>query len=162
MNLTSNTHVFTGLIANTNYIVVENALANQIQPDGSTKVIAIQKQTPFTTLANPNHAPVANDDLSSTPHNTPKSKNVTANDTDLDGDSLTISGTPTATGGTVTVGPDNKTLTFTPNAGFSGTATVNYTISDGKGGTANGVWTITVQPEVDVTPPTAPVFVSLS
>ncbi|TNC46508.1 Ig-like domain-containing protein [Mumia zhuanghuii] len=69
---------------------------------------------------------------------------------DADGDTLAYSyGTPA--NGTVTGTGAN--VTYTPNAGFSGTDTFTYTVNDGKGGTDTGTVTVTVkkvdQPPVD-------------
>src|SRR5205809_1914164 len=73
------------------------------------------------------------------------------NDSDLDGDSLTIS-LVTATNGTaVIVGGTN--VLFTPATNFNGTATIGYTISDGNGGTTSALITVTVSPAND--PPVA-------
>lgn len=66
------------------------------------------------------------------------------NDTDPDtGDQLSISTVASGTGGTVVLNPD-QSVTFTPNATFSGNATFNYTISDGNGGTSTTTDTIPV------------------
>ncbi len=54
-------------------------------------------------------------------------------------------GTPTQ-GGTVTIGSSGLNLLYTPKAGFTGTETVTYTLSDGRGGTATGTVSITVGP----------------
>ena len=86
-----------------------------------------------TVTVNPvNDAPVAADDTVSTAFNTPVTVAVLANDSDIDGDLLAISGTPTTADGTVTVNPDG-TLTFTPAAGFVGTAVIDYAITDPDG-----------------------------
>src|SRR5207245_9144959 len=70
-----------------------------------------------------------------------------ANDSDVDGDSLTIT-SATATNGTVIiVGATN--LLFTPAPDFNGTATISYTISDGNGGNASATVTVTVTPVND-------------
>lgn len=83
-----------------------------------------------------NDAPVAVDDAASTAFNTPVVINVLANDTDVDGDTLAVLGTPTTADGTVVVNPDG-TITFTPAAGFIGTAVIDYSVTDGNGGTAS-------------------------
>lgn len=66
-----------------------------------------------------------------------------ANDTDANGDTLTIDSVSTATSGTVTK-VNGTTVQYVPATGFTGTATFNYTISDGKGGVATAPVTITV------------------
>jgi hypothetical protein len=68
---------------------------------------------------------------------------VTNNDSDLDGDTLIVTGT-TLTGGQGSVSHRDGTVTFTPAANFNGNATIAYTISDGNGGTASAVLTVTV------------------
>ena len=65
------------------------------------------------------------------------------NDTDADGDTLTIAGVGGAVGGSVVLNADN-TVTFTPTPDFNGTAGFDYTVSDGAGGTALGHVTVTV------------------
>ncbi|HHR6446352.1 TPA: Ig-like domain-containing protein, partial [Providencia alcalifaciens] len=78
--------------------------------------------------------PVANEDKADTRHNTPVEIDITANDTDLDGDldknSVVI--TQPGTKGTVTIGEDGK-LIYTPNKGEHGTDTITYTIKDKNG-----------------------------
>ncbi|NMO16819.1 tandem-95 repeat protein [Pyxidicoccus fallax] len=69
-----------------------------------------------------------------------------ANDTDADGDSLTVTAVGTATHGAVTLA--GGSVTFTPEANFSGTATFEYTVSDGTSTRAATV-TVTVHPVQD-------------
>ena len=77
------------------------------------------------------NAPVATDDVASTNKNTAVNVNVLANDTDPDGDALSISGTPTALHGTVIVN-SNGTLHYTPNADYTGSDTISYLVTDGS------------------------------
>jgi len=69
---------------------------------------------------------------------------------DADGDTLAYSYGRPANG---TVTGTGANVTYTPNAGFSGTDTFTYTVDDGKGGTDTGTVTVTVkkvdQPPVD-------------
>ncbi|ARJ67778.1 hypothetical protein WV31_20015 [Magnetospirillum sp. ME-1] len=58
------------------------------------------------------------------------------NASDIDGDTLSVSGL-SATNGTITQNADG-TYTFTPNADFHGEVDLTYTISDGNGGTTQG------------------------
>ncbi|MGE0738108.1 cadherin-like domain-containing protein, partial [Sulfurimonas sp.] len=58
--------------------------------------------------------------------------NVLGNDSDLDGDTLSVT-SATSPNGVVVINPDG-TLNFTPNANFNGNTTISYTISDGNGG----------------------------
>src|SRR5207245_11762633 len=73
------------------------------------------------------------------------------NDSDVDGDSLTITSVSPTNGTAVIVGGTN--VLFTPAANFNGTATIGYSISDGNGGTASALITVTVSPAND--PPVA-------
>jgi VCBS repeat-containing protein len=76
-------------------------------------------------------APIANDDFgSTTPEETPITINVLANDTDADGDSLSIVQVQSIIGGTAAANPDG-TITFTPDENFFGTANFSYAITDG-------------------------------
>ena len=75
---------------------------------------------------------------------------LTANDSDPDGDSLSITGVSAAVNGTVVLNtqpnPQNNTVTFTPSAGYTGPGSFSYTISDGRGGTATANVSLTVAP----------------
>lgn len=109
-------------------------------PGGNTATSTV------TVIVRPvNDAPVANPDSAATAGGIPVSVPVLANDTDVDGDSLALTGTPASAQGSVTANPDG-TITFTPAPGFSGAATVTYDITDGNGGTATGTVTILVGP----------------
>jgi VCBS repeat-containing protein len=95
-------------------------------------------------IAPVNDAPVANSDSAATRENVPLIINIAANDTDVDGDTITVSGVSDAIGGSVEM--TNGGVKFTPNQNFRGTGGFKYTISDGKGGTAVGSVTVTVNP----------------
>src|SRR5207253_8449516 len=69
------------------------------------------------------------------------------NDSDLDGDILTITSVSPTNGTAVIVGGTN--VVFTPATNFNGTATIGYSISDGNGGTASALITVTVSPAND-------------
>ncbi len=101
------------------------------------------------TVTNP--VPVAVNDTATTTEDTATNIDVLANDSDPDGDPLTVV-TASAANGTVTILPDG-TIDYTPNPDFNGTDTISYTISDGNGGTASALVTVTVDPEND--PPVA-------
>ena len=92
-----------------------------------------------------NDAPVASNDVRSTPINTPlTSVVVLGNDRDVDGDTLTVVGASVdPLQGSVTVNPDG-TLNVTPASNVSGPVQVTYTISDGNGGSATAQLTISV------------------
>ena len=101
-----------------------------------------------------NLSPVANDDGVPTPLPATEDTDLTitgasllANDTDGDGDTLTIASVANGTGGTVTF--DGTNVTFTPDADHTGTATFTYTVDDGNGGTDDATVTIDVAPVND-------------
>jgi large repetitive protein len=75
--------------------------------------------------------------------------NVLGNDTDIDSATLSISGTPTALHGTVSVNADG-TLKYSPNANYNGSDTITYVVSDGDK-TDTGSVAITVNPSPDLT-----------
>ncbi|WP_157509057.1 retention module-containing protein, partial [Ferrimonas futtsuensis] len=104
------------------------------------------------TVTPVNDAPVAGDDTLRAVEDTPLtfgvSDIVNPNDTDLDGDSLVITGVANATNGTVTLNADG-TITFTPDANFNGQASFDYTISDGNGGTDTATVYVDVAPVND-------------
>ncbi len=105
-----------------------------------------------TTSVEVNSGPDANDDTATVDEDASVTMNVLANDTDVDGDTLTVTDATLADGvdGSVTIN-DDGTITFTPGAGYndlavgeSETVEVTYTISDGQGGTDTATATVTV------------------
>ena len=99
------------------------------------------------TVTSVNDNPVANDDAATTPEDTGITMDVLANDTDADGDSLTIgSVTQPAHGSVVNNGVD---VTYQPNANYYGADSFTYTISDGHGGSDTASVAITVSPVND-------------
>ncbi|MBK9072584.1 MAG: tandem-95 repeat protein [Myxococcales bacterium] len=60
---------------------------------------------------------------------------VLANDSDIDGDALSVSAVTQGANGSV-VNNNDGTVSYTPNLDFEGTDTFTYTVSDGNGGTA--------------------------
>ena len=67
-----------------------------------------------------------------------------ANDIDLDGDTLTVTGVGNALNGTVSL--SGGVVSFTPAPGFVGQATFDYTVEDGFGGSDTGTVTVEVTP----------------
>jgi len=107
-------------------------------PDGNTSTTTVD-----VTVTPVNDAPDAVNDNESTPFNTAVIIPVLLNDTDPDGDTLSILGTPTSPNGTVVVNPDG-TLTFTPTTSFTGEAVIDYQITDSNGGTDTAQVFVTV------------------
>ncbi|MEA1914549.1 MAG: tandem-95 repeat protein, partial [Campylobacterota bacterium] len=75
-------------------------------------------------------------------------ESLLANDTDLDGDTLSISAVGNATHGTVSLDA-NGNVVFIPDADYSGEATFEYTISDGNGGTSTATANVVVNSVAD-------------
>ena len=69
-----------------------------------------------------------------------------ANDTDADGDALTVTSISNVQNGYAYMDTAGV-IHFTPLKGFFGTATFDYTISDGKGGTDKATASISVTPD---------------
>ena len=81
-----------------------------------------------------NTAPKAQNDSVSTDENTAININVLNNDTDIDGDRLTLDSiVQDAAHGQVSIN-NNGTITYTPTNDYSGTDSFVYKIQDGKGG----------------------------
>ncbi|HPY41931.1 MAG TPA: Ig-like domain-containing protein, partial [Thiolinea sp.] len=97
-----------------------------------------------TTVPTTNTAPVAVADAVTTTADSKVIIDVLANDTDANNDTLSISlyDPTSAKGGSVSL-VEGK-LSYIPAAGFTGTDTFKYTVSDGRGGTAVATVTITV------------------
>jgi VCBS repeat-containing protein len=79
---------------------------------------------------------------------------VLANDTDANGDPLTAALVTTTTNGSLTLNADGS-FTYTPSVGFSGTDSFTYQANDGTNDSLAATVTITVNPLVINTPPTA-------
>ncbi len=94
------------------------------------------------TVTSVNDAPVAANDAATTNEDTSVTIAVLANDSDVDGDTLTISSVSNPTNGTAQI--SNNKVQYTPNANHHGTDQFSYTTSDGKGGTAAATVSVTV------------------
>jgi VCBS repeat-containing protein len=92
-----------------------------------------------------NDPPVAVSDSANTTQDVPVTIPVLVNDTDVENDPLSVTGTTNPVHGTVVINPDN-TVTYTPASGYSGADSFGYTISDGHGGTASASVALTVNP----------------
>jgi Ca2+-binding RTX toxin-like protein len=111
---------------------------------------ALSASDVFTLTITPvNDGPVAvNDTGFSTAFNTPITllpAALLANDSDVDGDTLSISSVSGAINGTVAINT-NGGIVFTPTSGYSGAASFTYSVGDGRGGTATANVSLTVQP----------------
>ncbi|KQT11041.1 Ig-like domain-containing protein [Ramlibacter sp. Leaf400] len=115
--------------------------------------------TVTVVLAAVNDAPAAAADAFAGTEDQPLSldaSQLVANDGDLDGDALAVTGVANGSGGTLSL--SGTTIVFTPAVNHNGPATFSYTVSDGKGGTATGVVTVNLAPVNDAPVPTADTF----
>jgi hypothetical protein len=79
------------------------------------------------------------------------SLNVLANDTDGDGDTLKITDLHDLPAhGTATIAADGLSILYTPELDWSGSQTLEYCVSDGKGGQDHAFVTINVAPVADL------------
>ena len=101
------------------------------------------------TVTTVNDAPVARADSATAVAGVPQVIAVRANDSDVDGDLLTVGPGATPSNGTVTCG--GTTCTYTAAPSFVGTDSFSYTVTDGKlSATATVTVTVTAPPAVDV------------
>ncbi len=107
--------------------------------DGSLSAIAT-----VTVTVNPvNDAPQASDDTAETEVDQKITIDVLTNDTDIDGDSLQISRIDNPGHGEAVL--DGGKIIYTPAAGYIGSDSMTYTVSDGQL-TDSGILNITVTP----------------
>jgi hypothetical protein len=92
-----------------------------------------------------NDDPLANDDSATTDQDTAVTIDVLANDTDADEDTLTVDSLTQPVNGTVV--KNGSDVTYMPDAGFTGSDSFTYTVSDGNGGSDTATVTVTVEPD---------------
>jgi autotransporter-associated beta strand protein len=97
--------------------------------------------------------PKANDDTATIAEDTVATIAVKANDSDADGDSLTIITVTQGAHGSAAISGNN--VTYTPGANWFGIDTFTYTISDGHEGNATAAVTVTVTSSND-----SPIFLA--
>jgi hypothetical protein len=107
-------------------------------PQGATGTTTVT-----VNVAARNVAPIANNDTASTSIRRSVTIDVLANDTDADNNQLSITGVSDVTGGTAVI--ESNKIVYTAGSA-TGTFSLNYTVSDGHGGTSTGTVTITVTP----------------
>ena len=144
-------------------LIVENQIQYAPAPDANGEATvtysikdaqdANATSTLSITILPINDAPFATADTATMDEDAaPITIDVLANDSDVDGDSLVIS-TASADIGTATI--VNNQIQYTPAANANGVATVIYTASDNKGGTASSTLAIAINPINDAPVATA-------
>ncbi|MDE0451524.1 MAG: Ig-like domain-containing protein [Gammaproteobacteria bacterium] len=108
----------------------------------TTKSVTVERP-----LVSPNNPPLAVDDAAETTFGTPVEIAVLENDTDVDGDDLTVMSVTTPRNGTVAITSDdagnNTLVTYTPGSRHPGSDTFDYTVYDGTA-TDTGTVEVTV------------------
>ena len=94
-----------------------------------------------------NRAPVAAADTASVDEDGTVLIDVRANDTDVDGDALTLASVGTAAHGSVAI--EGGALRYTPNANYNGSDSFSYTITDAGGLSSSATVNVTVRPVND-------------
>ena len=95
-----------------------------------------------------NDAPTASPGSASLNEDSPYNGNLPLGQ-DIDGDALVYSRSSTAAHGSVAVNA-NGSFSYTPEANYSGSDSFEYTVSDGKGGSASALMNLTITSVVDV------------
>ncbi|MEL6750483.1 MAG: tandem-95 repeat protein, partial [Pseudomonadota bacterium] len=126
---------------NSNYSGTDTITYTIDDGNGASSIGTIQL---VVTPVNDNPDAVA--DTASGTEDTPFNIDVLLNDTDVEGDSLTITAVSAASGSATT---DGATVQYTPAQDFTGTDTITYTVDDGNGGTDTTTVTVTVAPVND-------------
>ena len=114
----------------------------------------IDQKTVVITVNPDNDDPVADNDTDTTLEDTQLVvtwADLFANDIDIDSPQggWSVSSVGSETNGTATNVPGSSWVTFDPTGDFNGTASFEYTLSDGTGGSDTATVTITVTPDND-------------
>ncbi|MCV2874625.1 tandem-95 repeat protein, partial [Rhodobacteraceae bacterium XHP0102] len=113
--------------------------------DGGSTVETVESSA-TGTVQNVNDAPVGAADTMAASEDTAvtyAAAELLGNDTDADGNTLSIKSVTAITGGTVVLN-DNNTVTFTPTANFNGAASFSYIATDGTADSAATTVTVNV------------------
>lgn len=106
-----------------------------------------------------NRDPIAVDDTGFAPVRIgadPLVLDVLDNDSDPDGDIVIVTATSTVAVGSVTIGPDGRSVVYTPPGdGDARVVSFSYTIADGRGGEASAQVTLQLDPAPEPIPPVA-------
>ena len=128
------------------FTVDTNSLANDLG-GGALSLSLSGSNLVLAFVPTANRPPVANPNTMTTVQNLPAvitQARLLANDTDPDGDALSVTGVSpgSASGGTVVSAGGN--VTYTPLTNFVGTDSFTYSIADARGGVATATVTVTV------------------
>jgi outer membrane autotransporter protein len=113
---------------------------------GFVAPVESQPTTVTITVTPVNDAPNAVDDSATTGQGRAVTISVLANDTDIEGDPLTIASVTNPNHGTAAIA--GTAVTYTPDPGFSGTDRFDYRARDGEANSAPATVTVVVTPNV--------------
>ncbi|NOX56951.1 MAG: hypothetical protein GXP27_21425 [Planctomycetes bacterium] len=142
-----------------NFTTTQDFAGTQINFSGQPAIAWQLNVTPVNVTAQ-NELPDAIDDAAATDEDTPVDIDVLSNDTDPDGDPLTVTAVTQPANGQTAINADG-TVRYTPDAGFTGQDTFQYTVSDDNGGEDTATVTVTVNPVLRhqiITPDPAELF----
>ncbi|HSK79859.1 MAG TPA: Ig-like domain-containing protein [Thermoanaerobaculia bacterium] len=125
-------------MSNTVYVGLVALRNGSSAPTGVAQFENVAVTTP------PNGIPVAVADTASTKQGVPVTISVLANDSDPNGDPLTVTSVTQPANGSVAIQPGGGAVVYTP--GTPPSASFQYTVSDGRGGTATATVSVTIIP----------------
>jgi hypothetical protein len=111
--------------------------------DSGVRYDSLVTNGPIVAASLPNHSPIATFDVALTLKGVAVDIAVLANDSDPDGNPLTVTAVSSALHGTTSINA-NGSVKYTPAPGFAGIDGFTYTIGDGHGGTATGIAALSV------------------
>ena len=130
-----------GVTVTANTPGAEAGVATFLNADGQTVTINYSEiETVLTD--NQDETPTLQDDMAEVDEDDAITIDVLANDTDPNGDPLTVTDA-SAPNGTVAINADG-TISYTPNPDFNGEDTITYTVTDPDGNTATGTVAVSV------------------
>jgi outer membrane protein OmpA-like peptidoglycan-associated protein len=136
---------------------IERALRNPAEHKRTVDVYKFEKASTTTTTGPKQHGPVAQDDSAVVQlDSVDNAIAVLANDSDADGDALTITAVSTPAHGTAASAGSG--VLYTPATGYLGSDSFTYTISDGRGGSATATVHISVE-TLNLSPTAGPMSV---
>ena len=97
----------------------------------------------ITVIGSGNHPPVAVNDSAVVNTNTAKTINVKLNDSDIDGNALTVTSVTQPAHGKSSINAANNVV-YKPALNYNGADSFTYTVSDGQGGTATASVNVSV------------------
>ena len=147
LNITQFSQPANGTVTQNGNQLVYTPNADFSGPDNFSYVVSDGRGGFATALATvnvetSNASPTATADNATTDSDQPVTLNVLDNDTDPDGDNLTVASFSQPANGTVT--QNGNQLVYTPNAGFTGIDAFTYQVTDGNGGTSFATASVTV------------------